>query len=389
MDPLEAARQLSLMLGKKYSLITTDELLFAHGNYPKTGGNNYRRFTDFTQKLLRKFEIEVNRAAAKSEAISYVLRLAHHCFELHNYHFAYELVTKVPSLMKPVSLPARAVQMKEFLLANVRKWEKNFREFRGCMASAVPPCLPVVGLYVKNLARLAKDHSDYITKSNNKLINFDKWRRIGAILNELPTNSTFNFAVVPDIRDLFLKTDLDRLRTLSLSDESGDTSSSREHSTESKSDSFKINLMTSILEDPEFVGKLREALFGEFFKEVKEMARQLKNYTELEQNETQLVNALQTRFPRGSVQVWTYDDKEGIVYGYQDTLKAHVVTAAAGTFVVVHAASCDKAVTAAACRIRDLFQKHKGLPKAKAMVACYHVQNRADCQQRDVALLII
>ena len=83
--------------------------------------------------------------------------------------------------------------------------EDNYSHLRSKMLSISNPCVPWVGLYLRDLTYLNDGYPTMLKGSN--LINFEKCRRLATVLKEIEKfqKIPFNFVEDLDIRSYILK----------------------------------------------------------------------------------------------------------------------------------------------------------------------------------------
>lgn len=81
--------------------------------------------------------------------------------------------------------------------------ESNFENLRCKLLEINPPCVPWIGLYLRDLT-MVEDGQPNLQKGS-KLINFDKFRKLSAVVKYIQVYQTqyYNFAEVPLISALF------------------------------------------------------------------------------------------------------------------------------------------------------------------------------------------
>ncbi|ORE01478.1 ras GEF [Rhizopus microsporus var. microsporus] len=181
-EPLEMARQLSIMDFKLYSSIRPIECL----------GKAWSRDGDHGL-------VAVNI----KQSIKYCNRLTSWVTES---ILAHEDPKKRATVIKYwVQVADACNRTTTQTLASIRKLmgaNRNFVEYRENIHSVSPPCIPFLGIYLQDLTFIEDGNPDYLRKSNN-LINFAKRQKVAEVIRELKQFQSFayNFQTLQELQD--------------------------------------------------------------------------------------------------------------------------------------------------------------------------------------------
>lgn len=228
-DPLELARQLTIMESRLYCKIQPEELLnqdFKSG----AAAANVRAMSTLSTRLTGWIaETILNEQDARKRAglVKYFIKLSDRCLHLDNYNTLMAILCALTSstisrLRKTWdSLPSKY----RVILDTLRKATehgRNYAEYRANIRSAVPPCLPFVGLFLTDLTFCYEGNRAERPSPLDPslgLINLDRYQKMSGIVGDLQRFQVpYNLVEVPEIQH-FLVASLEGLQ------HSGDVSS--------------------------------------------------------------------------------------------------------------------------------------------------------------------
>ncbi|KAI9315915.1 ras guanine nucleotide exchange factor domain-containing protein [Dichotomocladium elegans] len=221
-DPLELARQLTIMDFKLYSRIKPVECL--DKNWGKGDSEhiaaNVKASIEYsnqvtawvTDSILSKDEVKKRAAAVK-----HWVHVAERCRLLKNYNTCMAILSAFDNSsigrMKRTweLISARTMQT----LTGIRRLmgaNKNFNEYRDIIHKVNPPCIPFLGIYLQDLTFIEDGNSNFLKKSEH-LINFAKRSKTAEVIRELQQyqSTPYLLQAVPDIQ-AFIKTHLQSSR---------------------------------------------------------------------------------------------------------------------------------------------------------------------------------
>ncbi|KAI8088828.1 ras guanine nucleotide exchange factor domain-containing protein [Halteromyces radiatus] len=221
-DPLELARQLTVMDSKLYSRIKPVECLdknWGRADAQHTAANvkasiEYSNQVTawVTDSILSKEELK-----KRSAVVKHWIYVAEKCRLLHNYNtcmailsaFDNSSVGRLKRTWETMSARTTAI------LTGIRRLmgaNRNFTEYRDIIHKVNPPCIPFLGIYLQDLTFIEDGNSNFLKKSNN-LINFAKRMKTGEVIRELQQyqSTPYILQIVPDIQE-FIKTHLQSSR---------------------------------------------------------------------------------------------------------------------------------------------------------------------------------
>lgn len=211
-DPLEMARQLTIKQMSIFCSIMPEELLGSQ--WMKKGGVNapnvkaMSSFSTEVSNLVADTILHYNEVKKRASVIKQWIKIAHQCFELHNYDALMAIICSLNSstitrLRRTWDIisPKRR-QMLKHLQAIVEPSQNN-KILRARLHDHVPPCLPFLGMFLTDLTFV--DIGNPATKTNDNgltLVNFDKHTRTAKIIGELQRfQIPYRLTEVPDLQE--------------------------------------------------------------------------------------------------------------------------------------------------------------------------------------------
>ncbi|CAB4482827.1 unnamed protein product [Rhizophagus irregularis] len=210
-DPLEIARQLTLMESKLYNNIKAVECLGKAWSQSE-GDNiavnvkamifNSNKITGWVaESVLNQKEIR-----KRCMYIKHFVGIADKCRCLNNFNSLTAIISGLYSA--PIHrlkrtwemVNSKTVQTLE-TLSKIMNSTKNFAEYREMLHSINPPCVPFFGLYLTDLTFIEDGNPDFL-KSSNKLINFSKRMKTADVIREIKQyqNVPYNLSSVQEIQ---------------------------------------------------------------------------------------------------------------------------------------------------------------------------------------------
>ncbi|KAI8646175.1 ras guanine nucleotide exchange factor domain-containing protein [Parasitella parasitica] len=210
-DPLELARQLTIMDFKLYSSIQPIECLGkAWSRDYADNAANVKLSIDYCNRLTSWVtgSILSNKEAKKRVVvIKHWSQVANRCLEMQNYNTCMAILSAfdnsaIGRLKKTWELVSSRTSQS---LAHIRKLmgsNRNFTEYREMIHSVNPPCIPFLGIYLQDLTFIEDGNPDLLKKSST-LINFAKQQKAAEVIREIKQfqSPPYTFQIVPEIQD--------------------------------------------------------------------------------------------------------------------------------------------------------------------------------------------
>ncbi|KAI8341421.1 ras guanine nucleotide exchange factor domain-containing protein [Chlamydoabsidia padenii] len=229
-DPLELARQLTIMDFKLYSLIRPVECLnkvwskeavwtdgHLHQHVPAA---NIRASIEYCNQVTSWVsgailsQLEVKKRVT---LIKHWVQIAERCRQLNNFNtcmailsaFDNSAVGRLKRTWEMVGARTNQTlsQIRKLLNAN-----RNFMEYRAIIHSVNPPCIPFLGIYLQDLTFIEDGNSDFL-KTSKDLINFAKRAKTAEVIREIQQYQSTHYQLTPvDEIQVFIQNNLQSTR---------------------------------------------------------------------------------------------------------------------------------------------------------------------------------
>ncbi|CUS15462.1 unnamed protein product [Tuber aestivum] len=235
-DALEFARQLTIIESKSYGKLKAAECLSkGWSKQPSSGGpdpaENIRAIIMQSNRLTNWVaEMILTQAEVRKRVIviKHFIAVAEKCRLLNNFStltaILAALQTSAIHRLKRTweHVPSRTNQTLEGM-NTLMGATMNFAEYREMLHIVNPPCVPFLGVYLKDLTFVADGNDDFI-KGDQKLINFDKRVKTANIIREIQQYQSVPYPLqpVPELQDYIISNmqsarDVNDMYNLSLS----------------------------------------------------------------------------------------------------------------------------------------------------------------------------
>lgn len=213
-DPLELARQLTIMESKIYCSILPEELLgqefskkagISNAVHIKTMSSLSTYITGWISECILNEE----DARKRTQLVKYFIKLGDRCLGLNNFNtlmaIQCALNSSTISRLKKTwdGLPAKYRQMMDYQRQSTEH-TRNFAGYRQTLRQTVAPALPFVGLFLTDLTFCHEGNAPTRPSPGDpmkKLLNFDKYVKMSRIIGDLQRFQVpYNLQEVPEIQ---------------------------------------------------------------------------------------------------------------------------------------------------------------------------------------------
>eukprot|EP00158_Paraphelidium_tribonemae_P006171 Partr_v1_DN27709_c1_g1_i1_m67015 putative Son of sevenless homolog len=211
LDPLEVARQLTLIEYHLFTAIKPDEFLDQAWmkEDKEIKAPNICEMTQWSNRVTRWIvsEIVTVKDSIKNRAATFerIVAIAHHLEKMNNFNGVKEILAALQSssvyrLKKTQELLGNKYAKLLDNLLNLNSIEMNFRNLRTKVHGADPPLIPFPGIYQSDLVFMDTCNK---SKLEGGLVNFMKYQKIASYILELQVyqQTPYNFEYVPEIAD--------------------------------------------------------------------------------------------------------------------------------------------------------------------------------------------
>ncbi|SAM08772.1 hypothetical protein [Absidia glauca] len=221
-DPLEVARQMTIMDFKLYSSIRPVECLNkawskedeAHVAVNIRASIEYcNQVTSWVSDAILS-QLEVKKRVT---LIKHWVQIAERCRQLNNFNTCMAILSAFDN--SAVGRLKRTWEMvgarTNQILSHIRKLmgaNRNFIEYRAIIHSINPPCIPFLGIYLQDLTFIEDGNADYL-KTSKGLINFAKRAKTAEVIREIQQYQSTYYQLTPvDELQTFIQTNLQSTR---------------------------------------------------------------------------------------------------------------------------------------------------------------------------------
>ncbi|KAI9260717.1 ras guanine nucleotide exchange factor domain-containing protein [Phascolomyces articulosus] len=217
-DPLELARQLSIMDFKLYSSIRPIECLNkAWSRDDQELAFHVKQSIDYCNRLTAWVTgsiLEHDAAKQRVVIIKHWTIVADKCRILNNYNTCMAIFSAfdnsaVGRLRRTWEIVGNRTQQTLNYIRKLMGANRNFTEYREMIHSVNPPCIPFLGIYLQDLTFIEDGNPDCLAKSAD-LINFAKRQKTAEVIREIKQfqSSPYTLQVVPSMQE-FIKRSLE------------------------------------------------------------------------------------------------------------------------------------------------------------------------------------
>ncbi|KAI8141357.1 ras guanine nucleotide exchange factor domain-containing protein [Fennellomyces sp. T-0311] len=217
-DPLELARQLSIMDFKLYSSIRPIECLNkAWSRDDQDLARHVKQSIDYCNRLTAWVTgsiLEHDEAKRRVVVIKHWAIVADRCRSLNNYNTCMAIFSAfdnsaVGRLRRTWEIVGNRTTQTLNYIRKLMGANRNFTEYREMIHSINPPCIPFLGIYLQDLTFIEDGNPDCLPKSSS-LINFAKRQKTAEVIREIKQfqSSPYTLQEVPAIQT-FIKSQLE------------------------------------------------------------------------------------------------------------------------------------------------------------------------------------
>lgn len=220
-DPLELARQLTLLESNLFRQIAVPECLAKVWQNTEVEMSNLTKLIDMNNAVTHwvgKAILLQTENKKRAHVIKHFIATAERCHQLKNYSTLIQIVAGLT--MTPVFRLRRTwetISQKNLsilsYLGTLMSPTKNYITYRDMIKNISPPCVPFIGVYLTDLTFIGDGNPDHL-KENHEQINFDKRRKSAAVMIEMQSfqSMPYHLISVQSILD-YLKTSFENLPT--------------------------------------------------------------------------------------------------------------------------------------------------------------------------------
>ncbi|KAA1479453.1 ras GEF [Dentipellis sp. KUC8613] len=220
-DPLEVARQLTMIECQLYQKIRASECLMrSREQKPGENNDNIAAIIETTNKIahwVADTVLSKEDSRKRAAIVKQFVLVADRCRNLHNFSSMIAIVSGLNS--PPIRRLKRTwEQINQRYMTQLGACEmtidsnKNFNNYRSLLARITPPCVPFIGVYLTTLTFIQDGAPNTVS---GDLVNFRKRQKAAEVIDEIKKwqSKPFNFTKVDVIHD-YIQENLNKFNTI-------------------------------------------------------------------------------------------------------------------------------------------------------------------------------
>ncbi|KAG9041746.1 hypothetical protein FS837_011814 [Tulasnella sp. UAMH 9824] len=211
LEPLEVARQLTLMEAKLYSEVPAQELIeLGKAGAKATHVKAISTFSTAVTGWVSESILGETDQKKRAGLLKYYVKVADRCVGLHNYSTMRSILAALDSstisrLTKTWSHLSAKYKAQLDVMRRLTDHAKNYGVYRESLRATAPPAVPFMGLYLTDLTFCREGNPNTRPSpldENRRLINFIKYYRLARIVQDVQRFQTmpYNLQPVPEIQ---------------------------------------------------------------------------------------------------------------------------------------------------------------------------------------------
>uniref|UniRef100_A0A6B2LA23 Ras-GEF domain-containing protein n=1 Tax=Arcella intermedia TaxID=1963864 RepID=A0A6B2LA23_9EUKA len=208
-SPMELARQITLKSHVLWSLISPREYLYWNTKDNLSNATNLVNFVNHFNEFSHwssSFILSGVSPKQRAHYIMHMIDIAAECKNLQNYHILFSILSSLSSsfisrLKKSWALvdPKSKERLDNLLI--IMSSTQNFKTFRDILNDLTPPCVPFVGIIVKDMTFIDDGNQTII---HDEMLNVSKLHLFGTVIEGMHRlqQGGFNFSPVIPIQDI-------------------------------------------------------------------------------------------------------------------------------------------------------------------------------------------
>ncbi|KAA1096139.1 hypothetical protein PGT21_005999 [Puccinia graminis f. sp. tritici] len=210
-DPIELARQITLMESKLYQAIQPEEVIGQLFNKKSGSAVNVRAMSALSTKMTGWFTetiLNEDDLRKRTQILKFLIKLGSKLLEMQNYNALMSVMSALNSstILRLKRTWEGVGNKARVLFENMNKavsHQRNYAEYRATLRHARTPCIPFLGVYLTDMTFCHEGNPTHRASPDLpgvQLINFDKYQKMTKIMNEIERFQVpFNFSEVPQI----------------------------------------------------------------------------------------------------------------------------------------------------------------------------------------------
>ncbi|GAA5841182.1 hypothetical protein JCM11251_003229 [Rhodosporidiobolus azoricus] len=209
LEPLELARQLTIMDSRLFQRITPQECLSKA--WPKEFGTeapNISAMIDMSNAVTRwvtETILAQEDLKKRANIVKHFIAVAERCLSLNNFSTLIHIIaglnsTPIHRLRRTWETVSQKAMISLGMLNNVMRPDRNYREYRDILRRAAPPCVPFLGVYLTDWVFIGDGNPDMLREREHQ-INFHKRQKASELILQIKLSqaTSYNLQQVPQV----------------------------------------------------------------------------------------------------------------------------------------------------------------------------------------------
>ncbi|KAJ3919614.1 ras guanine nucleotide exchange factor domain-containing protein [Lentinula edodes] len=194
-DPLELARQMTIMESRLYGQIMPEEILESgqDGSKPPVNVKEMSSLSTAITGWVAESILNERDTKKRTALVKFFIKVADRCVGLHNYSTFRSLLAALDSSTISrlhqtwMGLPQKTKTQLESL-RRLADHGRNYHEYRTKLRNTAPPAVPFLGLYLTDVTFCREgnpSHRNSPLNPDKKLLNFNKYHKLARIVQDM------------------------------------------------------------------------------------------------------------------------------------------------------------------------------------------------------------
>ncbi|KAL7280074.1 hypothetical protein ACG7TL_006489 [Trametes sanguinea] len=211
-DPLELARQLTVMECTLYCAIQPEELLLDGGSSAGASPARVKAVTSLSTAItgwVAESILNEPDTKRRTALVKFFIKLADRCVSLRNYSTPRSILAALDSstiarLHQTWMGLSQKYKIQLEALRKLADHARNYHEYRSRLRNTAPPAVPFLGLYLTDLTFCREGNPSHRTSPKapeKKLINFNKYHKLARIVQDMQRFQVpYNLKEIPEVQ---------------------------------------------------------------------------------------------------------------------------------------------------------------------------------------------
>ncbi|KAF7346489.1 hypothetical protein MSAN_01877000 [Mycena sanguinolenta] len=210
-DPLELARQMTIMECNLYCAIQPEEILETgqEGAKPPLNVRAVSSLSTAITGWVAESILSEQDTKKRTQLVKFFIKVADRCTSLHNYSTSRSMLAALDSSTISrlhqtwLGLPQKN-KLQMDALRRLADHSRNYHEYRSKLRNTAPPAVPFLGLYLTDVTFCREgnpSHRPSPMNPNKKLLNFNKYHKLARIVQDMQRfQVSYQLRAIPEVQ---------------------------------------------------------------------------------------------------------------------------------------------------------------------------------------------